>query len=86
MAYLWTGHLGEERGSELMLVRVFALTDILLGLFIERLLAARRAEVIGCTLVFGLASRGRRINIHATHGVFDCICHIFSPSLLIITE
>jgi hypothetical protein len=63
-----------------MVVSVFvAMTgrlDILAGFLVEGFLTARRAEVIGFALVFGLASGGLGVNIHAANGVFF---HKFSP-------
>jgi hypothetical protein len=52
--------------------------DILPWLLIEGFLAARCAEVVGLTLILGLASSSLRVNLHATNGIFY---HVFSPLL-----
>lgn len=51
------------------------LTDILFWIFIEGLLAARRAEVIGLSFVLRRTSRGLGVNVHSTNGIMHCICH-----------
>ena len=58
-----------------MLVLVPKMTDILLGVLIKGLFAARRAEVIGLSFIFRLSGRGRGVNVHATYGIFNCSCH-----------
>lgn len=43
--------------------------EILLRLLIEGFLATGRAEVIGFALIFGFASRGLGVDLHATDGI-----------------
>jgi hypothetical protein len=52
-----------------MVVSVFVVSKILFRLLFESLLASERAKVIGLPVVFGLASGGGGINIHAAYGV-----------------
>jgi len=65
-----------ESGSDLMLVSLFALADILLRLFVKGFLAPSGAEVVGLAVVLRGTSRGCGVNIHATYGVMHCICHM----------
>src|SRR5687767_6037325 len=62
-------------GDDLMMVAMrlrLRLADVLLRFFVERLLAARGAEVIRLPFVFGLACSFLLIHLHAAHRVF---CH-----------
>ena len=66
--------------GRLVLMRVFAsFAKIFFRLLIESLLAAERTEVVGLSLVFGLASGSRRVNIHVADGVMYGSCHLLSP-------
>lgn len=52
------------------------LTEILLRILVKGLLAAGGTEVIRLPFVLRCARRGRRVNIHSTNGVMNCICHM----------
>src|SRR5581483_3279307 len=51
------------------------LLKILLGVFLERTFATRRAKVIGLPLVFRFAGSSFGFHIHATNGVYISCCH-----------
>ncbi len=56
----------------LMLVSVVVgFAEILFRVLVESLLTAERAEVESLPVVFGFASSGRGVNVHAADGVFD---------------
>ena len=71
----------------LMLVGVFVrFANILLRFLVEGFLTSERTEVIGLAFIFGLASGGRGIDVHAANGIVHSCCHRLSPSIdLIIT-
>lgn len=70
------GRLPEEKGRELMMMRVFiGFAEILLGVCVKSLLAAERAEIIGLPVVFRRPSSGGGINIHMADGVMYGGCH-----------
>lgn len=61
---------------ELMLMRVFiSFAEILFGFLVKRLLAAKRAKVVGLPFVFGCAGSGGGVNIHMADGVMHSSCH-----------
>ena len=62
-----------------MALSILVFVQILLGVFIKRPLATRRAEVISLPVIFRCASRGLRRHIHATYGVYESFCHFESP-------
>lgn len=70
------GRLPEEKGRELMMMRVFiGFAEILLGIGVKRLLATKRAKIIRLPLVFGCAGSGGGIDIHVANGVMHSGCH-----------
>ncbi len=70
------GRLPEEKRMELMMMRVFmSLAEILLGIGIKRLLAAKRAKIIRLPLVFGCAGSSSGVDIHVANGVMYSGCH-----------
>ena len=52
------------------------LTEILLRILVEGFLAAGGTEVIRLPFVLGCSRRRRRVDIHSTNGVMNCICHM----------
>ncbi len=63
-----------------MLVSLGARAEVFLRVFIERSLAAERAEVVGRALVLGLSRRCGRIDIHAAHDIVYSVLHLGSFS------
>ena len=55
----------------LLMFLLISFAEILFRLLVERLLATKRTEVIGLSLVFGRACGGGGINVHVTDGVVD---------------
>ncbi|MDP1714924.1 MAG: hypothetical protein Q8L41_09275 [Anaerolineales bacterium] len=52
------------------MVNVFVgFAKIFFRVLVKSLLATERAEIIGLPVVFGLASGGRGVNVHAADGI-----------------
>jgi len=65
----------------MIVMPVFTMAQVLLRVFVEGLLTAKRAEVVGLSFVLRRASRGRGVNVHAAYEVFNCSCHELSFQL-----
>jgi hypothetical protein len=79
-----------KANSGLMLVSVSSAMpfgfDIFFWFFVEGLLAACRAEVVGLALVIGFASGSLRVDVHATNGIFYHVRYLLLMSSLLIVE
>ena len=64
------------------LVLRLIITNIFLWVFVKRLLAARRAKIVGLPLIFGLSRRSFFFYIHAAYWVFR---HYGYSLLLVVT-
>lgn len=62
------------------------LAEVLFRLLVEGFLATERTEVVGLTVVLGLARRGLGRDIHVTDGVFEGLSHTQSPFIVILLE
>ena len=69
---------------QLMMVTVFVAGSayILFGILVKGLLAPWGTEVVCLPLILGFARRGCGVDIHATHRIFYCICHVNFPFVL----
>ena len=70
----------EEKKNGLVMMSVFvSFAQIFLRLFVKRLLAAKRTEVIGLSIVFRRTSCGRGVYVHVADGIVYSSCHRLSP-------